>query len=146
MFGNLLKKAGLGGALNKLSGKTDVLEAGVAAGMLISIADGEIEDEEVGELLTQLQNHPTIGTAFSATEIERVVNAFASRAKGGVTGRMGLWKEIDDIASDAEKGEMCLLIAIDVSRSDGEMEPAEMKVLEKIASRLRLNLRQYLEA
>lgn len=146
MFGNLLKKLGVGDVASRLSGHTDLLEAIAAGGMLIAAADGDIEDEEVAEVLTQIQNHPALSQAFGTSEIERVVNKMAQRAKSGITGRVGLWKEIEDVSSNADSAELVLTVMIDVSRSDGEMEPAEKVVLEKVAKKLALNLQTYLEA
>jgi tellurite resistance protein len=57
-------------------------------------------------------------------------------------------KEIEQARgkSTSDDLELILAVAIDVSRSDGEMEPAEMKVLRDIAGVLKLDLNSYLNA
>lgn len=143
----LLKEKLTGGA-SRLSGKTDLLEATCAACALVAAADGDIEDEEVMQTIEQLTSHPTLSVAFQQSQIEQCANTMFKRAKGGLTGRVGLMKEIEEAKgkATADDLELILAIAIDVSRSDGEMEPAELKVLEKIAATLRLDLRAYLAA
>jgi tellurite resistance protein TerB len=146
MFGFLKEK--MAGGASRLSGKTDLLEATCAACALISAADGDIEDEELGATLEQLVNHPTLSAAFQQTLIEQTANTMFKRAKGGSMGRIGLMKEIEQAKgkSTSDDLELVLAIAVDVSRADGEIEAAEMKVLEKIANTLRLDLRAYLNA
>lgn len=146
MFGKLKER--FAGAASRLSGKTDLLEATCAACALVAAADGDIEDEELGATLEALTNHPTLSAAFSQSQIENTANAMFKRAKGGAMGRIGLMKEIEEARSKSTSDdlELILAVAIDVSRSDGEMEPAEMKVLEKIAGTLKLNLNTFLSA
>jgi tellurite resistance protein TerB len=141
-------KERLQGAASRFSGKTDLLEATCASCALVAAADGDIEDEELVATLEALTNHPTLSAAFSNTQIETTANAMFKRAKGGAMGRIGLMKEIEEARSKSTSDdlELILAVAIDVSRSDGEMEPAEMKVLEKIAASLRLDLRSFLAA
>lgn len=146
MFKMLKEK--LGAATSRFSGRTDLLEGTCAAIALVSAADGDIEDAELGVAIEAMANHPTLSTAFSQSQIEQVANAMFKRAKGGAMGRIGLKKEIEQALakSTSDDRELILAVAIDVSRGDGEMEAAEMKVLGEIASILRLDLRTYLNA
>lgn len=146
MFGMLKEK--LANASSRLSGRTDLLEATCAAIALVAAADGDIEDEELGAALEALTNHPTLSTAFPQSQIEQCANAMFKRAKGGAMGRIGLKKEIEQAKSKSTSDdlELILAVAVDIARADGEMEPAEMKVLGEIASTLRLDLRAYLNA
>jgi tellurite resistance protein TerB len=141
-------KEKLAGAASRFSGKTDLLEATCAACALVAAADGDIEDAELVTTLEALTNHPTLSTAFSSSLIEATANAMFKRAKGGAMGRIGLMKEIEECRSrsTADDIELVLAVAIDVSRSDGEMENAEQAVLSKIATALRLDLRTFLAA
>lgn len=145
MFGKFAEK--ISGFTNKLSGRTDLLEGIAAAAALVAAADGEIEDEEVGAILDALTNHPTLSKAFKVSEIERVADTMLKRAKGGAAGRLGLMREIEEAKgrSSTEEIEMLLVIAIDVSAADGEVEKEEKVVLTKIANKLGLNLNSYLE-
>jgi tellurite resistance protein TerB len=146
MFGLLKEK--FANSASRLSGKTDLLEATCAACALVAAADGDIEDSELETTLESLTNHPTLSAAFSQSQIESTANAMFKRAKGGAMGRIGLKKEIEQARgkSTSDDLELILAVAIDVSRSDGEMEPAEMKVLRDIAGVLKLDLNSYLNA
>lgn len=146
MFGKLKEK--ITGGASRLSGKTDLLEGIAAACALVAAADGELEDSEAEATVAALQSHDVLSKAFPASEIERVADAMFKRAKGGMAGRLGLKREIEQARgkSTTEDIEMLLVIAIDVSISDGEVEPAERKVLDSIATSLGLNLRHYLDA
>lgn len=146
MFGFVKER--LAGAASRFSGKTDLLEATCAAIALVSSADGDIEDAEMMAALEALTNHPTLSAAFTQSQIETTANAMFKRAKGGAMGRIGLKKEIEQAKSKSTSDdlELILAVAIDTSRSDGEMEPAELKVLQEISGILRLDLRAYLNA
>ena len=146
MFGKFKEK--LTGAFSRLNGRTDLLEAIAAACALVAAADGELEDEEAGATLDALTSHSVLSKSFKVSEIERVTDDMMKRAKGGMAGRLGLKREIEQAKSKSstEDLEMLLVIAIDVSMSDGEMEPQERKVLDQIATSLGLNLRTYLDA
>lgn len=139
MFG--LFKDKLQGAANRLSGKTDVLEAVCACAALVAMADGEIEDEEIEEALKQLQSNDTISNAFSGAQIDACLNKMLAKAKGGgFTGKSKLFAELDDIAKNPETAELVALIALDIAHADGELEPAEQKVIDKIGQRLRIDI------
>lgn len=145
MFGMLKEK--LGGGAKRISGRADLLEATCAACALIASADGDIEDSEVIAAQESLFNHPTLSTAFKQSEIEAAANRMFSRSKGTM-GRIGLMKEIEQAKakSTTDDLELILAVAVDVSRSDGDMEPQEMAVLQKIANALGLNLKAFLDA
>jgi tellurite resistance protein len=145
MFGKLAEKLTAG--VNKMSGRTDLLEGIAAAAALVAAADGDIEDEEVGTIIETLGNHPVLSKSFKASEIEGIADKMLRRAKGGAAGRLGLMREIEEAKSKSkvEDLEMLLVIAIDVSMADGEMEPQERKVLTTVANKLGLNLNTYLE-
>lgn len=146
MFGKF--KELVGGGAKRMTGRTDLLEATAAAVALVASADGEIEDSEVEVGVERLLTHTTLSAAFKQTEIEAVANKMLNRAKQGLTGRVGLKKEVEQATakSTSDDLEMILCIAIDVARADGEIEPQEVKVLGDIANILRLDLRSYLNA
>lgn len=141
MFAKLKEK--LTGSVNKFSGRKDFLEAVCAASALIAAADGEVEDKEIEMAIKTVSANPNLSGGFPAREIELTMEGMLRRAQAGRTGRMGLYKEIDDIASDAEMAEVVYLTALDVSESDGEMEPEEKEVLKKIADRLHIDQKKY---
>lgn len=127
----------------KFSGRTDFLEAVCAAAALIAIADGEIEDSEIQATTKAIKANKAL-EGFDAMTIEKTMNTMFERATGGRVGQMNLRKELADIAKDAEMAEAVLLTALDVAEGDGEIEPKEKEVLEKMATSFGLKLSNYL--
>lgn len=146
MFARIKEK--LAGASQRMSGRTDLLEATCAAVALTAAADGNIDDGEVGAIMDALSNHPTLSNAFKTSQIEQCADAMMKRAKGGLMGRRGLQKEIEQALgkSTSDDLELVLCVAIDVARADGEVGAAEMNVLGNIAKTLRLELNSYMNA
>lgn len=144
MFGKLKEK--FAGGSKKLSGKTDLLEGIAAMSALVAAADGTIEDEEVGAVLDALTVHDTLSAAFTASQIEAAVNKQIKRAQGGAAGKLALKREIQEMKdkNTTDELEMAFAIALDVSMSDGEMEPAEKVVLDDLAKRLGFSLSAFL--
>lgn len=136
-------KAKLDGSAKRLSGRTDLLEAVCAGAALVAAADGSIDDSEIEATIKAVTANETLNTAFGANEINGCIERMLDRANGGRVGRMGLMKEIDDIAGNQEDGEVVLLTAMDIADSDGEVDPEETAVLEKIAGRLGLKMANY---
>lgn len=143
MFGNAL--AALKGASKKYSGQKDYLEAVCAGCALVAAADGDISDDEVEATIKALTSNATLSSGFNSREIEKCANEMIQRVAGGRTGRMGLMREIEDVAADPDKAEAVLLAMLDVAEGDGTIDPAEQKVLENIAGKLRLDLKKYME-
>lgn len=139
MFGMGKLKSRFQGSVAKLSGRKDYLEAVCAGAALIAIADGELEDSEVAATITVILANPTLSGAFSSQEIETTADTMFKRAKSGVSGRMGLYKEVDDIAAEPEMAEAVYATALDIANADGEVEPAEKVVLDKLAKRLKID-------
>lgn len=142
MFGKL--KEMLGNSVTRLSGKTDLLEGIAAAGILVAAADGEMESEEVAVLIETLQGHETLSKAFTPTQIEQVVQKMINRAspnaagKIGMVGKLALEKEVKEVKAKSTTDDIELLLAIlvDVSAADGEVEPQEKVVINKIGNML----------
>lgn len=141
MFKGLKDK--LSGGAKRMSGRTDLLEAVCAGAALVAGADGDIDDSEVEATIKAVTSNETLNTAFGANEINGCIERMIDRANGGRVGKMGLYKEINDIAGSQEDGEIVLLTAMDIADADGSVDPEETKVLEKIASKLGLKLSNY---
>lgn len=127
-------------AVQKFSGRTDFLEAVCAGAALIAAADGEIEDSEVDATVKAVKANKALATGFDQITIDKTINAMLDRAGGGRVGRSQLRKEVLEIAKDPEMAEAVVLTALDVAEADGEIEPAEQKVLETLAKDLGLDL------
>lgn len=138
-----LKKA-LGASMNKYSGNTDFLEAVCAASALVAAADGKVEDSEIDATVKAVSANPSLSGAFNGRQIEQTISQMLERANGGRVGRMGLMRELEDIAADADMCEAVMLAALDVAEGDGNIDDDEMKVLQKVADTLKQNLNSML--
>lgn len=142
MFGKLMEK--IGGAKDKLSGRTDLLEGIAAAAILVSAADGEIEGEEVAVLIEALSANETLAAAFTESQIANTVDKMVKKAspnaagKIGMVGKIQLEKEVREVKakSTSEDIELLLAVLVDVASADGEIEAEEKKVLNKIGQSL----------
>lgn len=139
-----LKDLALAGT-NRLAGHTDLLEAVVAGAALVASADGTIDDSEVITTLDTLKNNATISGAFDLSTIERTADKMFERAKGGRSGRMGLYKEIEDVAKNASHADTVMYAILDVADNDG-IDDKEMAVLRTISQRLGVSLDKYLNS
>lgn len=140
MLGALKKAFGAGAKEIQAdySQNRDYLEAVCAAAALVAFADGELEDTERTKVVSVIANHPTLGKMYQQSAIEQVADAMFKRSKDS-SGRQQLARELDDIKGRPEGPRMAedvYLIAVDVARADGELEPQEADVLKKIAARL----------
>lgn len=145
MFGKMKEKL-LGGA-SRLNGKTDLLEAICAGCVLVGSSDGDFSDDEAAIALERLLTHDTISVAFTATQIEQAFDKQAKRAKAGMSGRLGLRREVEEARSKstAEDLEMLLVICIDVASADGDVGPKELAALKSIGQAVGLDPTRYLE-
>ncbi len=124
------------GKLNEYSGNKDFLEAVCAASALVTAADGEIEDAEILAAVQAAKDNEGLSTAYKTSDIEECMDKMLKRAKTR-SGQAALMRELDDVASkDRQIREDVFLAALDVSLSDGQIEPEEKKVLINIGSRL----------
>lgn len=144
MFGALKKAftAGFSGITRELNAaygeNTDFLEAVCAAAALVAMADGEIEATERAKIISLIQKHPSLGKLYNLDVIEKTAESMFRRASEA-SGRQALARELDDIKGrpdGAKMGEDVYLVALDVAGADGEIEPEEQAVLEKIARRI----------
>lgn len=136
-------KERLSGGANRLQGRTDLLEAVCASAALVAAADGSIDDSEIEGSVKAVTANEALNTAFDARQIEGCMQRMLDRAGGGRVGQMNLMKELDDIATNADDAEMVLLTAMDIADADGEVDPSEMDMIDKIAKRLGLKAESY---
>lgn len=136
---NLLRAKLTGGA-QRIAGKTDLLEGGAAMTVLTAMADGDLTDTEAETALERLLGHDTLSAAFKPAQIEAAFDKQAQRARKGLSGKLALKREIDDLTSKAtdEDREMMLAISLDVAMADGDISAPERKVLDEMAKRLGL--------
>lgn len=147
MFG-LLKKIG-GAAAKEVKAEygqnKDFLEAVCAGSALVAAADGEIEDSERTKVVSIITNHAQLSKLYDRTTIEQTAESMFKKAKDA-SGRQSLAREMDDIKNRPDGATMCedvYLIALDIAAADGEIEPEEQAVLEKIAKRLNVDTSKF---
>lgn len=145
MFGKLFGNKATA-AVQKFSGRTDFLEATCAAAALISAADGEIEDAEIKATVKAVKACKALSDGFDQQTIDACINKMLDRAAGGRVGRSGLWAEIAEVAKDPEMAQAVVLTALDVAEGDGEIEPAEKVVLDRLAKDLSVDLNRLMAA
>lgn len=144
MFGLLKKKAE--DATKKFSGRTDFLEAVCAAAALVAAADGETEDGEIQATLKAVAANKALASGFDQRTIEQTMEKMLARAGGGRVGRSGLWSEIEDVLKDPAMAEAVVLTALDVAEGDGEIEPQEQLVLDRLAKVASVDLARLMAA
>lgn len=144
MFGFLKSKAAE--ATQKFSGRTDFLEAVCAAAALVAAADGEIEDGEIKATIKAVSANKTLSSGFDQKTIEQTMEKMLNRAGGGRVGRAGLWDEIGEVVKSADMAEAVVLTALDVAEGDGEIEPQERVVLDRLAKLANVDLNRLLAA
>lgn len=138
MFGKLFNKAK---SKVKTFQSKDLAEAAVAAGVLVMYADGDASDNEVDTLLTVLEASPAL-SEFRA-EIPAIFEGYCKLMESSPRlGKRDLMKEIKECACDPEEAETVLIVALDVGDADGN-DPKEEKVLQDIATALKLKLSDY---
>lgn len=131
------------GQVNKFSGQKDFLEAVCAGAALVASADGSVSDDEIANTTKSVVANPSLAGAFSTREIETTIETMMRRAAGGRVGRQGLTREIEEIAGDADKAQTVFLTVLDVAEGDGTVDPAEQKVIDNIASLLRIDASKF---
>lgn len=137
-------KSTLTGGVNKFSGRKDFLEAVCAGAALVAAADGDISDDEIDAATKAVSSNRNLSAAFPSREIETTMETMLKRAQGGRVGRNGLYVEIEEITSDAEAAETVLATVLDVAEADGSISDQERAVVDRIANKLRLDVKNYM--
>jgi len=132
MFGKLAGKLFRGA---KKVENRDLMEAIVGGGLLVSAADGDIEKEELTKLEKLVSGNENL-KHFGA-EIGKTMRRFTDLLEGDfLVGRSKIMREIRDIAGNDEHVEDVVLNVLAIAKADGDIEPAERKVIEEIAREL----------
>jgi len=145
MFGKLFgKKAREARAAMAKIENRDLMEAAVYGVFYVAAADGEIEPQEVDKIDRLLRNAPQL-QGFGG-ELGNVIDrAKADFTEGGARIiRMNAERELTDLSNSPEQAEIVLNFMLTVAEADGEIEPEEVTVLERAASKMNLRLKDYL--
>lgn len=128
--------------VNRVAGRTDLLEAVAAGAALIAAADGDISDDEVKTAINVIKNNDVLSKAFSQVQIDNAIGAQIDRAKGGFSGRRKLWQEIEEVAKDPADAETVALIVLDVAWADNSVSTEEQAVIDKVGSTLKIDMKK----
>ena len=143
MFGKLFGKkvAAAHSELKKVENR-DLMQAIIAGCLLVAAADGEIEAKETKALEASLRANPSL--KHFGTEITDTLNRFREMLEaGGNLAKVKIMREIDDVKATPADAEEAFACMIDIAQSDGEIEPAELKVLEQIGRKLSVRLEDF---
>lgn len=115
---------------NKLTGRgvTPEVRAYLEVMLMLSLADGELEDEEISDLGTTIARHPKMSDLGNRQIIDTLLKAWKDIEKQGMDRRMN---EIAGMLSHEQRID-AVGMAISVAASDGEIESDERKILEKM--------------
>lgn len=142
-FGNLIGKKLADGKqeLKKIENR-DMMEAIVGGCLLVAAADGEISDDELLALDSQISANESL-SHFGA-EIGKVMNRFEAQLKTGFRiGKMKILREIGDIKSNPEEAEEVFVNMLTIAESDGEIDAGELAVLKEVGGKLGIRLADY---
>lgn len=144
MLGIFGKKARRAVSEVKKFEKRDLAQAVINAAHLVAYADGECEASEKAKIEQVLRTQPALA-AFT-TEINSISSMIISQLETNFKiGRRAALREIEDVKHDQREAEDVLDVAVAIAEADGEIEPAERKVLEEIANVLGLRLENHLD-
>lgn len=145
MLGKLFGKKGREArqAMAKIENR-DLMQAAVYGVFYVASADGEIEASEVDKIERLLKNSDKL--SHFGTELNAIIDkAKADFNEGGARIiRMNAERELADLASAPSDGEIVLNFMLTVAEADGEIEDAEMTVLDRAANKMGLRLKDYL--
>jgi tellurite resistance protein TerB len=136
MFGKAFKSA-------KKIQNQQIMEAVVAGCMLVAMADGTLSKAEREKMDKLLSTNDQL-SAFKPSEIRKVMQRFENQldADFGV-GKKRMLDQIGDISDNSDSCEEVFLNMLAIAKADGEVEPAEAKVLQEVARLLGINLAEY---
>ncbi len=143
MFGKLFgKKVGEAKAeLKKVEGR-DLMQAIVGAMVLLAYADGGCEKEELEKIERLIAANENL--AHFGSEITVTMGRFVEYMDAGPRlGEMKIFREIADIKTNPKDAEEVFINAITIAEADGEIEPAEVKMLAKLGRELGLRIQDF---
>ena len=122
----------------------DLMQAAVYGVFYVASADGEIEPSEI-EKIERLLNNSDQLKGFGVELAHTIDKAKADYNEGGARIiRMNAERELADLASTPKDAETVINFMLTVAEADGEIEDAELTVLERAANKMGLRLKDYL--
>lgn len=129
---NFLRKTG-SDALKRISGRTDILEAGAAIAARVAAASAEdgqpaISDEEIANTYEAMTQMEQITSTFTDEQIQAAINKQFQRAKNPM-GRVQLKKEVADIKNHDEETKILIFMIGVMAASSGGIDAKERNQL-----------------
>lgn len=120
----------------------NLMEAIVGGCLLVAAADGTISKQESSQIDKQIRANKNL--EHFGSEITKQVNLFTEQLEAGFRlGRMNIMREIAEIASNPMDAEEVFTNMLVVAEGDGNIDPAEIKVLAEIGTLLGLRLKDF---
>lgn len=120
----------------------DLMEAMVAAGVLVAYADGDLSAEENDTIKKMIKVSPQL-SAFGDEPV-KVFDKYADIMEASARqGKFDLLKEVSDVTAEEDKTRV-LIMAIEVADANDDIDADEMKMLEAIASKLGLRVSDFI--
>lgn len=143
MFGKIFgKKVGAAKVELKKVENRDLMQAVVGSMILVAYADGECEKSELEKIERLIRANENL--AHFGSEITSTMARFVEYMEAGPRlGEIKIMREVGDIKSNPQDAEEVFVLAITIAEADGEIEPAEMKVLGKLGRDLGLRVQDY---
>ena len=122
----------------------DILEAIIAASLIVAAADGEIERKEIEKLEKLLINNDSL-SSFKPAEIRKIVDRYSGILEADFrVGKLRLMKELNDISDNADQCEEVFVNALAIAESGtGKVDDEEAVVLKEIGKALGINLASF---
>lgn len=141
MFGLGKKLFGAKKAVKNIENR-DLMQAIVGGCLLVAAADGEISKNEAAQIDLQIRANKNL--EHFGSEITNQVNLFTEQLQAGFRlGRMNIMREIKDIANNPMDAEEVFVNMLTVAEGDGDISPAELKVLQEIGQMLGLRPKDF---
>jgi tellurite resistance protein len=138
VFGFGRKNKGVTAAVNKISGKTDKMEAFVAADVLVAASEGGVSKDEYNEMYSKLTSSKVLA-GFAPNDIKTTLDRMIKRIESGGRGaKRELMSEIREaMENDNEISEALMLDAMDIAddsdaRDGSGIGEKEAKILDEI--------------
>jgi len=111
--------------------------------MLIAAADGVVEKAERDKIDRLITTNPQLA-AFSAAGIRKIIKGYEDQLDADFdTGKRRLLQDVEKVADNDNDAEEVFLNVLAVAKSDGEVEPDELKVIQELATILGQDLKQF---
>lgn len=104
--------------------------------MILAMADGELEDEEVQDLIVSIYSHPRMKGMSERQIVTTGEKSYQLLLREGVDARL---RAASQALPEKVQRIDAMTMALSMSASDGTIEPEEMAVLRKIQTAFNLS-------